>query len=85
MEFENVAVDDSVVGSNLLAIKACGSPHAGVLEATGDVFVHEASRVVDGLATAYGERPSEVGWLSGDLCVGPDDLEVIHEPATSHR
>ncbi len=85
MKFENVAVDDSVVGSNFLAIKACGSPYPGLLEATGDVFVHEAIHVVDDLATAYGERPSDVGWLAGDLCVDPDDFEVIHEPATSHR
>ena len=68
-----------MVRANLLAIEHFGTPHACKLQASGDVFVHQASHVEDGAATAHGERFVGVRRLARRLRIDPDDFQgTIH-------
>ena len=80
MELENVAVYHLMLGTHLLPVETRGAPHPRVLEAPGHILVDQPRHIEDGLTPFHGEWPSEIGLLTGDLGVHPDNTEMHLQP-----
>ena len=80
MQLDDIPVGNDVAGSDLLALESGRSPHARVLERSGEILVDQACNIRHRLSTTQRVRSGAICSFPGRLGIDAHDAQVIEEP-----